>query len=484
MFPTLKAGFELSPTIRMMFNVGAGLDIPTGTYVKGAKGEMILNGGLSNLSAIVGRGNMYKSSVAYYMAMSVADRMFSTARAYINVYDTEINLQDNSIRRFFNGFDNLKNVDIINEGMLDITDRVIYPADKWYNILKDFMNNKVDNKEYLIDTPFLDRDGKSLIKIPIPSMTIVDSFTKFSTSYDDKLLDENELGDSGTNMSYVRQGGAKAKFLSEIPPKTAKSCNMTILTAWINEKMNLGAGPYTPPPAKKLASLKQDENIKGVSTDFTFAMSSCWYAFNSELLIHKESKTPLYPKNVKEEESGDTDLNLISLKQLRCKTGPTNIVIKIVVSQTEGVKPSLTEFHYLKERDYGFQGNKQNYQLVLYPSINLNRTTIRDKLDNNPKLRRAINITSELSQMKQYYRLMRSSIPEPEQLYDFLIKNGYDLDLIMSTRGWATVDNYNCPIPFLSTKDLIDMYNGEYFPYWMDQDKKSINSEWKNILKI
>ena len=66
----------------------------------------------------------------------------------------------------------------------------------------------------------------------------------------------------------------------------------------------------------------------------------------------------------------------------------------------------------------------------------------------------------------------------PEELRDDLIKQGYDMDLIMSTRGYWLFNNDINPIPFLSTFDLLRMRKGEYFPFWMAEDKKSIKPEY------
>jgi hypothetical protein len=54
---------------------------------------------------------------------------------------------------------------------------------------------------------------------------------------------------------------------------------------------------------------------------------------------------------------GDLDLNQVSLRQLRGKSGMTGFVLNLIVSQTEGVLPSLSEFHYLKDQcdRFGYQ---------------------------------------------------------------------------------------------------------------------------------
>ena len=165
----------------------------------------------------------------------------------------------------------------------------------------------------------------------------------------------------------------------------------------------------------------------------------------------------------------------------RSKSGPSDFTLNIIVSQSEGVLPSLTEFWALKENDrYGLEGNDRNYSLTLYPGVNRSRTTIRTKIDSDPKLQRALNITSELMQMWQFYRNLRPTLPSPKELYDKITELGYDWDMILSkTRRWWTIENTKHELHFLSTMDLVHMYHGKYHPYWLMDDKKTIKPEFQ-----
>ena len=153
---------------------------------------------------------------------------------------------------------------------------------------------------------------------------------------------------------------------------------------------------------------------------------------------------------------------------MRGKNGLTGYTVEIVVSQSEGVLPSLTEFHYLKKRKFGFTGNDRSYVLDLYPDCSLSRTTIRDKLDEDQRLARAMNITAEIMQIKEYWPTFDKDLwCEPKVLYEDLKKMGYDWNVLLDTRGWWTLQNDKQPIPYLSTMDLFRMRKGLYKPYWM-----------------
>ena len=81
--------------------------------------------------------------------------------------------------------------------------------------------------------------------------------------------------------------------------------------------------------------------------------------------------------------------------------------------------------------------------------------------------------------MKHYYRHYENLLCTPKELYDDLIKLGYDWDILLNTRGWWTIDNETKELPpFLSTKDLLLMRTNEYTPYWLESDKRTIKNKY------
>lgn len=460
-----KAGFTMIPPVKVMINIGAGLDIPTGVYIKGKRGENILIGGLGNLTAVVGIGNNFKTTVILYMMFSAMARMFN---ATANEYDTEINVHEWHMRELYHAIKEFTNEDIIETGRFEITDKTIQFGGMWWDKLKEYLQNKIkDNKNLTVFTPFLNREKTDFLKIIIPTFTLVDSLSEFVTEDVVKMQDDNMLGASGANTVQMRQGLQKNRFLQEIPGLAGGAYNFTLMTAHIGEQISMD--PYSP-PAKKLQYLK-GMKIKGVPDKFTFLMNNCWWAHNAAPLLHKESKTPLYPRNKEDRQEGDTDLNVVSLLQLRSKSGKAGAYVEVLVSQNEGVLPTLTEFHYIKtSENFGLGGNNLNYYLELLPDVNLSRTTVREKIDTNEKLCRAINITSELCQLYEYHQVRYEHLLcSPKELYEDLKKLGYDWNVLLDTRGFWVLEGDNRFKPFLSTMDLLEMRKGLYKPYWMTQ---------------
>ena len=120
----------------------------------------------------------------------------------------------------------------------------------------------------------------------------------------------------------------------------------------------------------------------------------------------------------------------------------------------------------LKDGEYGLSGGQQNYFSPLLPDVKMSRTTARGKIDNNERLRRAINLSSEICQMKQL-GLHSNLIMDMELLVQKLTTAGYNIDQILDTRGYWIPKEVDNPKQFLSSLDLLRMANGLYKPYWM-----------------
>ena len=470
----LQAGFEPAPMVKILLNIGALLDIPTGTYVTGRYGESILNGGLAALTGIVGIGNNFKSTVMHFMLVTVMSRMKGSTA---NTYDTEVNIHEwhlkEMIRRVFTEIgSDISEGDVLDLMQWIITDKTVYTGTEWYTILKKFLENKrkVADK-ILVTTPFWNRDRSGPMMIPQVTLTEIDSFTEFETDDVMEMQDKADLGDSKGNTIHMRQGLAKLRMLMEAPRLHAGAYNYLMMTAHIGKESTMqSAGGGREIPIGKLKHLKNGDKIKGTTDKFTFITHNCWHCYNASPLINDGTKGPEYPRDDDPNVKLDTDLNTVMVRNLRSKSGISGMAVALIVSQTEGVLPSLTEFHHIKDQDrYGLEGSNVSYALSLLPEVKLSRTTVRGKIDTNPVLRRALNITSEMCQISYlWHTLEEELVCTPKQLYEDLKALGYDWSVLLATRGWWTYDNDKHPVPFLSTMDLMRMRAGWYHPYWMD----------------
>ena len=463
---------ESIPSVKPMINIGALMDIPVGRFMEGVHGEYILNGGLSYLEGIVGIGNSFKSTVGHFKILTALKR-FPRSRA--QTYDTEVNIHlwhlEFFVHRIFEGKEN-----VITNGRWTISDKVRYTGNKWYDKYKSFLETKAEKGDKLLaDTPFWNKDRSAPLRIIMPTFAGLDSLTEFDTDDVIAMQDKNELGESGRNTIHMRQGLAKTSFLMEAPRLNGASGNYLLMVAHLGKETTMqNAGPAGQVPVQTLSHLKNGDKIMGTTRKFTFLTNNCWNCYKASPLMADDKKGPYYPRNSDDKKELDSDLNEVYVRNIRSKSGPSGMPLVLVVSQEEGVLPTLTEFHFIKENGYfGLEGNNQRYNLAIYPEVTMARTTVRGKIDSDPKLRRALNITSELLQIKNNYRSLESIVCTPKELFDDLTAKGFDWNVILTeTRGWWTVDNHKSPGLFLSTMDLLRIRMDLYFPYWMSEDKK------------
>lgn len=467
MFDFLQ-GIRQAPLVRPGLNLGCLFDIPTGKYMTGRFGESLLSGGLAHATGICGRGNTFKSAIEAFMLERPMDRYPRSAGTF---YCTEITAQLPRLQGFLNNYatDSMKGVDLTHCERFRFTDKTEYNGTAWYEMIKTVTESRAKRqKADLSVTPFLDRDGSN-IEIINPLMVGIDSLSLFTTEAVDKMQDNNAIGDSGRNMEAMSDGRTKTQMLMELPTLTAKQGLYVLMTAHMGDKHHLD--PYAP-KTKKLSHMNVNITLKNVPEKFTLLPNNVWWIMGSDVLKNQTTKAPEFPRDASDAMAGDTDLQLLTLTNLRGKGGPSGLPFELIVSQEEGLKIGLSEFYYLKTYDrFGIEGNDRNYQLALCPDINLSRTTIRRKIDESPRLQRALEISSELCQMRNlWHHLPAGFLCTPQELFKDLKDQGYDWDQLLATRGWWTSDNEKHPIPFLSTMDMLNMRAKLYRPYWMKKE--------------
>ena len=471
---TLRSKLVSTLKVKPLINIGAMLDVPTGHILLGEHGESILNGGLGFLTGVTGIGNQFKSTIMHHMMLSAAARMGQGS--YCSTYDTEINIQEARLEELAGYVRDFKGYNIVKEGMWEVADKIGQLGGEWFDNVKDYMNEKVKQQNKIaIQLPFIGRDGK-LMKVPAFSFLEVDSLSEFVTENVVTMQEAAKLGEAKGNMISMAQGMQKNRFLMEIPTLSGASFTYALMTAHLGDDFVLD--PYAP-PKKKLQYLPQGQKLKGVPEKFTFIMNNCWWAYSATPLRNKTTKAPEYPRNSKDDVAGDTDLCEVTIRQLRGKSGPTGMAITLIISQSSGVKPELSEFHFIKENGrFGLVGDNTNYRHAMCPDIPLSRTAVYGKIEKHPELRRALNISAELLQKIMLWRkLSIEYICTPEQLKTDLEAIGYDFDWILkNTRGWWAPVGVHTDLKFCSTMDMLKMRTGEYVPYWMPEaDRKKLD---------
>ncbi len=489
---------EKSDPVTAFIPVGGLLDIPTAAIIPGTRGQLLINGGFAPMMGIAGKPHMFKSTVAKSLLYIAFLRILSTLKTGALMYDTEMTVveshQYDIINFYMQHMDDLRPffvrdgilVDIQASGDIVFTNKNKYTGEAYHELLKRMLkakNPETPRKKEdsdlpppmkLIETPYLSRDGKTPFKMLPPTLGDVDGITEFTTKADETMQDDHELGDKQANPAFMTMGLNRQRFLMSLPTLLSQNSHYMVMTCQIGKEIVMASGPTPPAPGKQLSSMKNGDVLKGAGSKFVSLANVVWQTLKTTAcgMSHKIEDGPRYPMYETKGNKYDNDLFEIELLNIRNKNGPTGFTVTILVSQSTGFLPDLTEFHYIRSNDWGFNGNQINYQLCLMPELLLSRTTIRKKLDNTPGLQRAVNILSEMLQFKQFKPSWWQDYGcEPSELYEGLKAKGYDWNELLQTRGWVSLD-VNHPIKELSTIDMMRMLKDEYFPYWMDPATK------------
>ena len=472
----LGFNFERKTMPVIYYNVGSYFDIPTANIMIGARGESIINGGISRIFSIVGSGNNYKSTILHDMMLSAADKIAATADTAMSTYDTEINITLDRLEHIASKYPNLPHGIITEAGKWVVTDKSLMSANKWALAINKYIDAKSKDKSSMAKyTALKDPYTGDTLLYHLPSFVEIDSLSEFEGEASTSML-ENDLDDSSTNTFAMKQGLFKHKFLSQLPRLSGSSNTVFMLTAHIGKSIDMATGPAKyQQPSKQLQYLKAGDIIKGVTNKFNYLVSGgSLFAHTATKLLNQATKMPEYP--LPNLDNDPTELNIVKLTQLRSKNGTSGYTLNTIVSQYDGVCMELSQFHYIKSNDrYGLNGSVHNYELDMLPGVKLSRTTIRSKIDSNPMVAKAVQFTSDLLQLHTYHRHLGKSglLCTPKELREDLISMGYDWDVLLDTRSWHTVDQYSDKVkPFLSIVDLLKMRKGLYHPYWLPELKK------------
>jgi hypothetical protein len=451
------------------------MDIPAGRYHKGKLGDMILNGGFSNFVGIGGRGNTFKTALGLSNALTVLDRY---TNAELVVYDAEITFAWDRIEDMCARYRNIDWAEAADAGRIVLTSAAEHSGNAWWQLIRDQAEERVKQmKKMKTNTPFIDRQGTPIKAFP-PMIHFLDSMSQLQTDAVEEIYKKHEIDAGAANTDALRGAAIKTRLVMQVPQVTSGAGMTLIATAHVGDEMKLD--PYAP-AKQQLAFLKKGLKFKNCPEKFTFLTSNCWVVSDASPLLNKSTKSPEYPLPGMNDAVGDTDLQELTVINVRSKSGPTGHTFKLIISQTEGLLSSLSEFHYLKSRKdkFGLEGPEgvtKDYRLILYPEPILKRTKVRDTIDELPRLRRALEITSELGQIYDYWPdFPRDDVVQPKALYDKLTAQGYDWDVLLDTRGYWTFDHYENEVHPLSTMDLINMYHERYIPFWYpDKDKLKV----------
>ena len=458
------AGFEPSPEARSFLNIGFPFTIATGSIKRGYRGEPICNGGMQHFTGVAGAANLYKSTIAHGMHLAMQKQYYEFFTSML--YDTEppsCSFERMAMlgRRFGLTEDDIR-------AKLFLTDSTVMMGNKWFKAFRDWNTAKSErSKKERLTLPWPDRNGKP-ITVPYPDGVEVDSLSMMQLDVVEKIFDENEVGDSGANIEAMKGQAAKTQMIIQIPTLITGTNTFLTMTAHIGKTYQLD--PRTP-PTRYLTFLKSEAKLKNVPEKFTFLTNNLWMATGGTVLKNATTKAPEFPRGPEDDLTGDTDLMVIALVNLRAKNGPSGLPVEIVVSQNEGWDEGLSALLYLRQyKDkafgegpgWGMGGHDRSYYLDLYPECKLQRTTVRGKMEEDRRLKRAMVLSAEICQIRNiWHHIPKDKIPTMAELYTKLKEKGYSWDKILDSRPWWSFDEQKLEKNYCWGMTLIEIYNGE-----------------------
>lgn len=461
------------PSLNCMINVSPIFDVMTGEYVDGVQGEKILNGGLYSLAAIVGEGNTFKSTIMNSCALRVMSRHpFVT----VSTYDTEGSFSYQRMNGLSKQYPSLANEDFTGhdpDARYSLSSVLTLPGDDWWEKVKTFGREKKKVKDALGTTPFKDTYGKNekdKVKYHYPSIFLLDSLSEFQTTEMKKKMESNDIDSSNLNMYYAQAGLQKSRFVDEIGKIIPTFGGIMMTTAHVGSFMS-----QSPTPEKKqLNYLKQGHKIKKVPQSFQFMTFHCWNLQDSKVLYNSDRSGPLFPSPDVGDEGSKTDIYAVTFVGLRNKSGLSGIPVSLIVSQSQGVLFDLSHYYHITTRDIGVEKAGHGYKVIIYPDVTALRTNVRQKLKDDPRFARAVELTCEIALMYQIHDSLDNKYRlKFNDIYTTIRDKGYDWNKILDSRGYWLFEEEVAelsPPPYLSGLDLLRICVGEYEPKHFKRD--------------
>ena len=426
-------------------NTGTIYDLATGRYVSGKDGKWYLNGGLSMVVGVMGRGQTFKSGLAGSL---MANTMNCYPEAEASVLETEFTIADAQRYDDFVPGAPVSNRIVFNNRLnMNISD--------YFEHLKEIGEAKLQmKKDLMVESPFIDPMTGKPHKCWIPTISHVDSWSKAASGKEEASFEQNKMDSSDMNTLYMQEGMVKTRIMRAIPTLAAKYGIYVIMTAHVGNKIDMD--PYNKAP-KQLQYMKGTDKMKNVGAEFEFLTSTLLQTTGVTNLKDKEGKNSFYPLG----RGGLTEINEVTGVVVRCKNNASGCNIPFIVSQYQGILNAVTNYHICKKnKNFGFiESGRSDVSPLLTPEKTLNRMNIREITSKDKELCRALEILAQICFIQNYW----SSYGMPEYVYTPVKKIAEYLttstsptvsDILNSTSTWYYGKR---DVPYFSAMDILEL---------------------------
>lgn len=438
-------------TVRPKFNWWSLFDHALGGYIQGSDGLFYLNGGWSHIMAWAGRGNTFKTFVIDQAHATISRRYnFEWSSKFDTEVSAEVSRVTTAIRAAYRSnhweYNDATDSAIayIEAGRYNFQSAELLQGQDWWS---DYIRDEVEgrHKEYvagknLRETPFPDPLRKANRKMLNPWLYALDSLSEWHSKAVEDSRDDSDIGDSDQNSLAMKDAKDKSDMMGRWPVSLARGQFYMGFSVHMSDGIQMGRYEA----AKKLDELKGTVKFSGVpARAITFLTNSLMVATSSGDLVEDKSynaKTgvtrPMYPTvDSRGNVAANNDLKIIRYTQFRAKSGPTGVKVDMIFSQEEGMLVGLSEYHYLKEVlkcEFGLERKGANYTLALLPDVKLMRTTVRCAIDQDHRIKRALEITCAIAYMQNNWLTLDSNLRiTMEELYEKITAKGFSWDEIL-----------------------------------------------------
>ena len=444
----LSETFEESSDPSVSFNTGSLFDLATGGFEQGKDGKMYLTGGLGcQFTGIVGRNSNFKSTMAASLAMRAAN-------IYNDVGMIVLDTEDSLLRDRERALGMAEELGRLDESQVVWLSGANMPLEEFDAKIMDHCEKKeAARNDLMIETPFLDRNNKPIMKLA-PTFIFIDSLSEMFTGTEAEITDElhaskSGLDDGKSNTVFMKDGNRKTLWTRSLRRRCERYGLVMVITGHYAEKMQMDM--YHPNPKETLFG-QQNWTVKGVGSKFKFLASI--YARTVASVLIDSNKEAMYSKG----NTPDSDIFEVNMYIDRCKGNIAGTCLPYICSQRTGMLNAVTYYHFIRSHEYyGCNGNKQRQQLKLMPDVTISRNTLRQLADSDAKLRRALELTAHLCFVQGNYEVLPCK--DPNRVFDWLIsdKNKDLKEEILNSRGyWTYKDDGKV---YYSIFDILDLYN-------------------------
>lgn len=430
---------------KILFNTGTFFDLMSGKYEVGVNNHHLLNGGLGTfVTALHGRGNTYKSTLMDSFIVGIL-RSYSGIKCF--AFDTEYSKDKTRMASFMSdvrfGHDPVLNQISLKSDPSWTTEKT------WKFISKICKEREKHRKELMVTTPFLDLDLKP-IQLMLPTIIFIDSWSELRSAVERDFFEDDKKGagieDKKFRTLHMEDGNKKTFFMGALNEYTNQYGVIVTCTARTGNNQSMDNAP----PRKELTHQRQGDKIKNVGSKFTTLTHMLTQVMSCRNCVDS-SKEAMY-------KFGDTsamDLQELEVAISRNKMNPSGLIVPFVVSQSGGLLNDVSYLNFL--RRYGKNGTcpgligsgRPSYASSWLPEVKFTRNNVREKLLDNYKLSRALELSAKYQFIKISWNT--SSLPfdmkkSPEEVFDNLVSSGAEMDDILeSTSIWAPLPDNKIP---------------------------------------